>query len=122
MEIKHPTTEKKKREQSTKHEIKPVLGTTTIEETPKCIVTLYQFELNRSEHRTIVMVLHNLNLACRYAEHIVAIHHQTVAVQSPPEDIVTVEIIQEVFGIEVTVSEGIFLELHYVSQKEKEGI
>ncbi|MGE7129808.1 hypothetical protein [Lysinibacillus xylanilyticus] len=81
---------------STKCEIKPVLGTTTIEGTPKCIVTLYQFELNRLEHRTIVMVLHNLNLACRYADHIVAIHNQTV------------EMVQEVFGMEVAVSEDPF--------------
>src|SRR5690625_5562542 len=31
------------------------------------------FELNETENRTIVMVLHDLNLACRYAHNIVAI-------------------------------------------------
>ncbi|MBD5005313.1 ATP-binding cassette domain-containing protein, partial [Xanthomonas citri pv. citri] len=31
------------------------------------------FELNEKEDRTIVMVLHDLNLACRYAHHLVAI-------------------------------------------------
>ena len=31
------------------------------------------FELNEHEKRTIVMVLHDLNLACRYAHHLVAI-------------------------------------------------
>lgn len=54
------------------------------------------------------MVLHDLNLACRYADPIVAIHHQTVAVQGTPEDIVTVEIDQEVFGMELAVSEDPF--------------
>lgn len=81
------------------------------------MITIY-----RSEHRTIVMVLHDLNLACRYSDHIVAIHHQTEAVQGPPEDIVTVEMVQEVFGMEVAVSEDPFLEIQYVSRKEKEGI
>ncbi|MFJ8518084.1 ATP-binding cassette domain-containing protein [Lysinibacillus xylanilyticus] len=55
------------------------------------------------------MILHDLNLACHYADHIVAIHQQTVAVQGPPEDIMTVAMIQEVLGIEVTLSEGPFL-------------
>lgn len=30
-------------------------------------------DLNEEENRTIVMVLHDINLACRYADHIVAI-------------------------------------------------
>ncbi|MFJ7887756.1 hypothetical protein ACIQYL_06710 [Lysinibacillus xylanilyticus] len=68
------------------------------------------------------MVLYDLNLACRFADHLVTIHHQTVAVQGPPEDIVTVEMEQEVFGMKVAVSEDPFLELLYVSRKEKEGI
>lgn len=31
------------------------------------------FDLNEQENRTIVMVLHDINLACRYAHHIVAV-------------------------------------------------
>lgn len=71
-------------------------------------MTLYQFELNRSEHRTIVMVLYDLNLTCRFTDHLVTIHHQTVTVQGPPKDIVTVEIDQEVFGMEVAILEDPF--------------
>lgn len=36
------------------------------------------FELNEHEKRTIVMVLHDLNLACRYAHHLVAIKDKKI--------------------------------------------
>ncbi|MFC9539512.1 ABC transporter ATP-binding protein [Lysinibacillus sp. NPDC056959] len=82
--------------------------TTYLDMTHQIEVLDFLFELNRLEHRTIVMVLHDLNLACRYADHLVAVHRQTVAVQGPPEDIVTAEMVQEVFGMEVAVSEDPF--------------
>ncbi|WP_313997296.1 ABC transporter ATP-binding protein [uncultured Paenibacillus sp.] len=55
------------------------------------------FELNRKERRTIVMVLHDLNLACRYADHIVAVRNKTIYDQGKPEDIMTSETVQAVF-------------------------
>jgi iron complex transport system ATP-binding protein len=58
------------------------------------------FELNLQEKRTIVMVLHDLNLACRYAHHMVAIHNCGVHAQGTPEDIVTKEMIRQVYGME----------------------
>ncbi|MFM9281138.1 ABC transporter ATP-binding protein [Paenibacillus jiagnxiensis] len=63
------------------------------------------FELNEQEQRTIVMVLHDLNLAARYAHHMVAIHNKQVYVQGKPEDIITREMVQAVFGMscEITI-------------------
>lgn len=58
------------------------------------------FELNQQEQRTIVMVLHDLNLACRYAHHMIAVHNKGVHSQGMPEDIVTKEMIREVYGME----------------------
>ena len=46
------------------------------------------FELNENEQRTIVMVLHDINLACRYAHHIVSIKNGSVYAEGKPEDIV----------------------------------
>lgn len=57
------------------------------------------FSLNRVEKRTIVMVLHDLNLACRYADHMVAVHNQNVYSQGAPEEIVTTKMVEEVFGL-----------------------
>lgn len=62
------------------------------------------FELNESENRTIVMVLHDLNLACRYAHHIVALKNQQVYKQGKPEDIISCELVKEVFDMNCEVS------------------
>lgn len=58
------------------------------------------FELNEREQRTIVMVLHDLNLACRYAHHLVAIKDKTVYAQGKPEDVINSELVRDVFGME----------------------
>ncbi|KGA96023.1 iron-enterobactin transporter ATP-binding protein [Alkalihalobacillus alcalophilus ATCC 27647 = CGMCC 1.3604] len=55
------------------------------------------FELNEKEKRTIVMVLHDLNLACRYAHHIVAVRNKGIYVQGQPEEVVTGLMVKDVF-------------------------
>jgi iron complex transport system ATP-binding protein len=62
------------------------------------------FELNEREERTIVMVLHDLNLASRYAHHVVAVHNQTVYAQGKPEDIITCEMVRTVFKMECEIT------------------
>ncbi len=57
------------------------------------------FDLNKKEQRTIVMVLHDLNLACRYADYIVAVHNKNIFSEGKPEDIVTCEMVHHVFGM-----------------------
>lgn len=61
------------------------------------------YDLNKSEGRTIVMVLHDLNLACRYADHIVALHNKCVCAQGCPEQIMTEELVKDVFNMEVKI-------------------
>jgi iron complex transport system ATP-binding protein len=46
------------------------------------------------------MVLHDVNLACRYAHHLVAIKDGGVYAQGAPEHIVTVDMIRHVFQLE----------------------
>lgn len=62
------------------------------------------FELNEREKRTIVMVLHDLNLAARYAHHMVAIRNKKIYTQGKPEDILTSEMVREVFELECEVT------------------
>ncbi|RBW68039.1 ABC transporter ATP-binding protein [Bacillus taeanensis] len=57
------------------------------------------FDLNQKEKRTIVMVLHDLNLACRYADHIVAVHDKKIYAHGKPEDIITPKLVKHVFGL-----------------------
>jgi iron complex transport system ATP-binding protein len=58
------------------------------------------YHLNEKEQRTIVMVLHDINLACRYAHHLVAVHQQTVSHTGTPEEIVNESFMREVFQLE----------------------
>lgn len=57
------------------------------------------FELNEDENRTIVMVLHDLNLACRYAHNIVALHNKSIHSEGTPESVVTSSMVKEVFNM-----------------------
>jgi iron complex transport system ATP-binding protein len=61
-------------------------------------------ELNEREGRTIVMVLHDINQACRYAHHLVAMKDGVVVAEGDPRDVVDHGMICEVFGIECHVA------------------
>ncbi|MEX5497100.1 ABC transporter ATP-binding protein [Pseudomonas syringae] len=56
-------------------------------------------DLNRQEGKTIVMVLHDLNLACRYADHMVAVHERSAFAQGRPADILSEALVKQVFGL-----------------------
>jgi iron complex transport system ATP-binding protein len=62
------------------------------------------FELNEKEERTIVMVLHDLNLACRYAHNIVAIRDQKIFAQGKPEEVISCNLVKNVFDMDCQVT------------------
>ena len=49
--------------------------------------------------RTIVMVLHDLNQACRYADHLIALREGCIVAQGAPVEVMTEEIVAQVFGL-----------------------
>jgi iron complex transport system ATP-binding protein len=59
--------------------------------------------LNRTAGRTVVVVLHDLNLACRYAHHVVAMRAGRVVASGSPVEVVTAEHVRTVFGLECVV-------------------
>ncbi|WP_207930933.1 ABC transporter ATP-binding protein [Streptomyces sp. 8K308] len=59
--------------------------------------------LNRNDGRTVVMVLHELNLACRYADHLIAMRDGRVVAAGSPGEIVTPELVEAVFGLRAAV-------------------
>ncbi|MDF2645391.1 MAG: fecE [Paenibacillus sp.] len=60
-------------------------------------------QLNAVQGRTIVMVVHDLNHATRFAQHMVAIKQGSVVSEGAPEDVITQEVLREVFGIEADI-------------------
>lgn len=59
--------------------------------------------LNRDEGRTVVLVLHDLNQACRYAHHLIAMVDGAVAAEGPPAEVVTEAMVERVFGLAVRI-------------------
>ncbi|MEU3723972.1 ABC transporter ATP-binding protein [Streptomyces sp. NPDC031705] len=56
-------------------------------------------ELHENQGRTLVAVLHDLNHAARYATHLVALRAGRVVAEGPPAEVVTAELVEEVFGV-----------------------
>lgn len=60
-------------------------------------------DLNRQEGRTIIMVVHDLNHAARFADHIIAMTAGRILMAGTPRDVVTPAMLQEVFGVEADI-------------------
>ncbi|MEU5611758.1 ABC transporter ATP-binding protein [Streptomyces sparsogenes] len=56
-------------------------------------------QLNDDRGRTVVAVLHDLNQAARYADHLIAMRGGRIVAQGAPGDIVTAVLVREVFGL-----------------------
>jgi len=57
-------------------------------------------ELNETQNRTIVMVLHDLNQAARYADHLVVVEQGQIYDQGSPAQVMTETMISKVFGVD----------------------
>jgi iron complex transport system ATP-binding protein len=55
--------------------------------------------LNRDTGRTIVMVVHDLNQAARFAHYVVAIQHGSATYQGSPREVIHADMLREVFGV-----------------------
>ncbi len=62
-------------------------------------------DLNRARGTTVVMVLHDLNLAARYADDLVAMAGGTIHAFGAPEVVLTDQMVREVFGLESRIIE-----------------
>ncbi|OLT25854.1 ABC transporter [Actinomadura sp. CNU-125] len=53
--------------------------------------------------RTVVMVLHDLNLAARYSDNLVVMRAGTILAQGHPRDVITADLLHEAFGLRAEV-------------------
>ncbi|MFE5294192.1 ABC transporter ATP-binding protein [Isoptericola sp. NPDC056618] len=60
-------------------------------------------ELNRTRGTTVVMVLHELNLAARYADHLVVMSAGQVVAEGRPGDVLTAASVRAAFGLRAQV-------------------
>ncbi len=56
-------------------------------------------ELNRTQGYTLAAVLHDLNQACRYATHLIALRDGEIVARGAPKEIVTPELIARIYGM-----------------------
>ena len=60
-------------------------------------------KLNREQNRTVVMVVHDLNHAARYAHHIIALKAGKVAATGSAREVITPAVLRDVFSVEADV-------------------
>ena len=60
-------------------------------------------DLNRDRGTTIVMVLHDINLAARYADHIFALRAGRLVASGTPDEVITSELIRDVFDLDALI-------------------
>ncbi|MDR9890857.1 iron-enterobactin ABC transporter ATP-binding protein [Pseudenterobacter timonensis] len=56
-------------------------------------------ELNQTQGYTLAAVLHDLNQACRYATHLIALRDGEIVAQGAPGEIVTPALIERIYGM-----------------------
>lgn len=59
--------------------------------------------LNKESGRTIIMVIHDLNLAARYSHHLVAMYAGKIVTTGTPAEVITAELLRQVFGVEASI-------------------
>ncbi|GIZ11975.1 ABC transporter ATP-binding protein [Pseudomonas sp. NCCP-436] len=52
--------------------------------------------------KTVVMVVHDLSSACRYADHLIAMQQGRIIASGRPEEIVTSELVEQLYGVRCT--------------------
>ena len=58
------------------------------------------WEMNRAEGQTVVLVLHDLSQACRYADYLMAMKDGRIAAAGTPNEVVTAALVRAIFNVE----------------------
>ncbi len=62
-------------------------------------------KLNNDQGRTIIMVLHDLNQAARFADHLIAMKDGSVVKAGPADEVIEPAVLREVFGIDAVIGQ-----------------
>ncbi|MFV0466599.1 MAG: ABC transporter ATP-binding protein [Lachnospiraceae bacterium] len=56
--------------------------------------------LNKKQNKTIVIVLHELNNACQFGDHLIGMKKGKIICEGNPKEVITEETLQEIYGIQ----------------------
>ena len=60
-------------------------------------------KLNQEAHKTIIMVLHDLNLSARFSDNLIAMKNGAICYHGQVEEIMTTDILRNIFSIEARI-------------------
>lgn len=63
-------------------------------------------QLNQNKNITIIAVLHDLNIAAAYGDHMILMHAGGIYKDGTPEEVLTEDIIKKVYGLEVYITKN----------------
>jgi iron complex transport system ATP-binding protein len=58
-------------------------------------------ELNQSLGLTVIMVLHDVNMAAKFSDHLIALHSGKVIASGTPQQMMTPETLTKIYGMEL---------------------
>ncbi|ANS87875.1 Iron-chelate-transporting ATPase [Vibrio scophthalmi] len=61
--------------------------------------------LNQSLGLTVIMVLHDVNMAAKFSDQLIALHSGKVIAVGPPEELMTPEVLKQIYGMELALFE-----------------
>lgn len=77
--------------------------TTYLDMTHQIEVLDLVYKLNQEQQKTFILVLHDINMAVRYAEHLIVLKGGEVYAEGAPEDIMTKQLLSDVFEMDCEV-------------------
>jgi len=77
--------------------------------------------LNRDTGLTVLMALHDLNLAARFSHRVIVLAEGRIAAQGPPTEVLTPALLSRVFGVAATLVQvpGVSVPILYPLQTER---
>lgn len=78
-------------------------------------------KLNETAEKTIVMVLHDINHASRFSDHLIAMKEGGIRKLGPPEAVMTESVLEEVFEIDAVINECPFTSRPIITSYQLKG-